>query len=557
LNELGGPDRVAELTGRKIRQIQRFDESKGKMIVTYEKRKGAGSFDKINIEEKNSFQSGKKLVAILSEAASTGISLQADKRVLNNRRRVHITLELPWSADKAIQQLGRTHRANQISGPKYKFLLSDVGGEKRFASAVAKRLALLGALTQGDRRSTGQSNALGLGDFDCDNRYGQRALKQMLDSIWDCDMSILTEAPDSLIFESLRLIDSHLGTVLEEDGDWRINLAPYADDSNSEQTFYKMMERLLLGPCMQLAEKRVEAIKEGKSVAKFCEFLENGTEPKEVVKPKIDEEVKVAKDNGLNFHVLCCIWLFEVGITKSTAKAGKYRPPIGVPKFLNRCLGMNLLRQKLLTEHFHKFLEKEISLAKRAGDYDQGIKTVSGHSVVVHKPRSFCFRGLEAKEERVQVYKVVVDKGMASDSAISLYEDAKASDASSNVNVNGQEIASGFYFDRRDVFKEVPRMFLIINQGLTSSKCVVIRPNEGKKVFTKFWVWDKLLRNDPGSCQLSRCTNISEALEKWSFEFNLADRPSSETYQRYCYGRHDESEYLKSTAQPRSLLFVC
>ena len=176
MNELGGPDRVAELTGRKIRQIQRFDESKGKMIVTYEKRKGAGSFDKINIEEKNSFQSGKKLVAILSEAASTGISLQADKRVQNTRRRVHITLELPWSADKAIQQLGRTHRANQISGPKYKFLLSDVGGEKRFASAVAKRLALLGALTQGDRRSTGQSNALGLGDFDCDNHHGQRAL---------------------------------------------------------------------------------------------------------------------------------------------------------------------------------------------------------------------------------------------------------------------------------------------------------------------------------------------------------------------------------------------
>lgn len=237
LNELGGPDEVAELTGRKSRQIKQYNAMTDKYEIIYEKRKGEGPMDQINIEEKNNFQNGTKLVAILSEAASTGISLQADKRVKNQRRRVHITIELPWSADKAIQQLGRTHRSNQTTGPLYKFLISDVGGEKRFASAVAKRLALLGALTQGDRRATGSANSLGLSTFDMDNQYGSQALRKMIKTIWTCasNESVDSEVDDGLYVEALKMIDGHLKEALdgEERGEGTLeeNLVPFDDDS--------------------------------------------------------------------------------------------------------------------------------------------------------------------------------------------------------------------------------------------------------------------------------------------------------------------------------------
>ncbi|CAF2079934.1 unnamed protein product [Rotaria magnacalcarata] len=176
IDQLGGPSQVAEMTGRKGRIVQHADGQIG-----YESRSEADiPLEILNISERERFMRGEKLIAIISEAASSGISLQADRRCQNTRRRVHVTLELPWSADRAVQQFGRTHRSNQVSAPEYVFVISELAGEKRFASTVAKRLECLGALTHGDRRATETRD---LSRFNIDNKYGKQALENVIRSI--------------------------------------------------------------------------------------------------------------------------------------------------------------------------------------------------------------------------------------------------------------------------------------------------------------------------------------------------------------------------------------
>ncbi|XP_047192548.1 protein strawberry notch homolog 2 isoform X4 [Scophthalmus maximus] len=176
IDKFGGPDKVSEMTGRKGRVVRRPDGS-----VRYESRAEQGlTIDHINLKEKDRFMGGEKLVAIISEAASSGISLQADKRIKNQKRRVHMTLELPWSADRAIQQFGRTHRSNQVTAPEYIFLISELAGERRFASIVAKRLESLGALTHGDRRATESRD---LSKYNFENKYGTKALDKITKAI--------------------------------------------------------------------------------------------------------------------------------------------------------------------------------------------------------------------------------------------------------------------------------------------------------------------------------------------------------------------------------------
>ncbi|KAH0625807.1 hypothetical protein JD844_034087 [Phrynosoma platyrhinos] len=144
IDHFGGPEHVAEMTGRKGRVVRQPDGS-----VVFETRAEPGlSIDNVNLKEKERFMNGDKV-------------------------RTH------RHSGKQVQEFGlsRTHRSNQVSAPEYIFLISELAGERRFASIVAKRLESLGALTHGDRRATESRD---LSKYNFENKYGSRALDRVL-----------------------------------------------------------------------------------------------------------------------------------------------------------------------------------------------------------------------------------------------------------------------------------------------------------------------------------------------------------------------------------------
>src|SRR6266850_7454267 len=168
-----GERNVAELTGRTRRLIR---DSRGH--VEYKKRNPEGvAMHRTNVHEMEQFQSSKKRVAIISDAAAMGISLHASNRAENRQRRVHVTLELGWSADKQMQTFGRTHRSDQAVPPEYVLLSTELGGEKRFSSTIARRPGSLGALTKGDR---GAADSGDLAKYNFETEEGRAALSLTL-----------------------------------------------------------------------------------------------------------------------------------------------------------------------------------------------------------------------------------------------------------------------------------------------------------------------------------------------------------------------------------------
>ncbi len=165
-NHLGGWDRVAEVSGRQ----QRIEN--GKMVRI--KTPGRQPNEQRNNAELRRFQNGQADVLIITGAGNAGISAQAEIGLpTENKRRVGYSAQLSWSADEQMQYFGRFHRSNEMSAPIIKLVRTNVKGQQRLTNAVSRRLAGLGAMTQGNRESLG-GNLFDIEDLT--DGYGRAAL---------------------------------------------------------------------------------------------------------------------------------------------------------------------------------------------------------------------------------------------------------------------------------------------------------------------------------------------------------------------------------------------
>ena len=167
-----GEEGVAEITGRKQRILLNPETDSHYISKVPANAKGA---------ETSAFMDGRKRILIFSEAGGTGRSYHADLTAINQQPRVHYVLEPGWTASKAIQGLGRTHRTNQAHAPLFRILSTDVLGELRFTSSICRRVNQLGALTRGQRQAAGQS--IFDDSSNLESRYASRALDFLYDQV--------------------------------------------------------------------------------------------------------------------------------------------------------------------------------------------------------------------------------------------------------------------------------------------------------------------------------------------------------------------------------------
>jgi len=197
-----GKEKVAEVTGRSRRIVATQDGTK-----KVENRPASS-----NLGETQAFMDDAKQILIFSDAGGTGRSYHADIGARNRRLRVHYLLEPGWRADNAIQGLGRTNRTNQAQPPLFRPCATNVKGEKRFLSTIARRLDTLGAITKGQRETGGQN--MFRAEDNLESAYARKALRNFF---WDLTKGRIRACSQTRFEEmtGLSLCDSD-GTLKEQ-----------------------------------------------------------------------------------------------------------------------------------------------------------------------------------------------------------------------------------------------------------------------------------------------------------------------------------------------------
>ena len=232
-----GTDLVAEVTGRSHRVVRRGDR------LCVETRPASANF-----AETAAFMDDDKRILVFSDAGGTGRSYHADLGCRNQRQRIHYLLEPGWRADAAIQGLGRSNRTNQKQPPVFRPVATDVKGEKRFLSTIARRLDTLGAITRGQRQTGGQG--LFRADDNLESPYAKAALRQFYQLLYagKIDGCSLGEFQDATGLE-----------LLDQDGSLREELPPITQFLNRVLALRIDLQNTLFAAFEQLLEARIEA----------------------------------------------------------------------------------------------------------------------------------------------------------------------------------------------------------------------------------------------------------------------------------------------------------
>jgi C-terminal domain on Strawberry notch homologue/P-loop containing NTP hydrolase pore-1 len=231
-----GTDLVAEVTGRSHRVVRHGDR------LSVENRPASANF-----AETAAFMDDDKRILVFSDAGGTGRSYHADLACRNQRQRIHYLLEPGWRADAAIQGLGRSNRTNQKQPPIFRPVATDVKGEKRFLSTIARRLDTLGAITRGQRQTGGQG--LFRANDNLESVYAKAALRQFYQLLHAGKI----EGCSLTAFEDATGLD-----LCDQDGSLREELPPITQFLNRVLALRIELQNTLFAAFEQLLEARIE-----------------------------------------------------------------------------------------------------------------------------------------------------------------------------------------------------------------------------------------------------------------------------------------------------------